>query len=159
VPPTEELLEKMLEELTDIKRAMADLISTTRFSRGGFIGPFTNAGRTKQVGKTPVVLVAGAEFPQAVTIETPGTGKDSDWLYIGNDKHGLRGAIRISLITATRLSDGNAMNIVVDRHQTLYAMAEVHNVVPEAGPGGIAGGVVINPINGEVAVRVYIGRL
>lgn len=157
--PTEELLAKMLEELGQIKRAMGDLISTTRFSRGNFIGPFTNAGRTKRVGKEAVVLVGAAEFPQAVTIETPGTGKISDWLYVGNDKNGLRGAVRIPLEKAMRISEGNTLGIVVDRGQKLYAMAEVHSVVPEAGPGGIAGGAVINPINGDVQVRVYIGRL
>jgi len=144
-----------LRVLPELREGLADLISTTRFSRGDFLGPITD-NRNYITKREPTSIFDGAVFPVAMFIECPGTGKSTDFLYIGPDPTTLRAGIKIPLDRAMSIANGNPLRVVCDRHQRMYAAADII----QAEQVDIAG----NPLNefgelgGEVELRVYYAR-
>jgi hypothetical protein len=144
-------LKGILDELKEIKVGLGDLISTTRFSRGGYDGPLIS-GADVRVGEKPVEIHSGAKFPAAVVVEcigTSGVPGSPDFIYFGTHEQQVRAGWRYPLNAPFTLSLGNVARFMVDRHQSLYAIADVFENLP---------GHIIRP-GAMVMIRVYKSRL
>jgi hypothetical protein len=167
MPSTETLLTQILGALVDIRAALGDLISTTRFSRGGYDGPMLRSSR-HIVGYEPVLIFSGAETPVALLIETDGTGEQKDCLYIHDDRGQCLSGYRFPLNKALSVATGNPIRIVADRHQRYYAMAVVKSrpqdktafaVTSQSEPNIIAATPGIQKNMGGLEIWVREGRL
>jgi len=149
------LLQDVRTQMTSLVTAAGDLISTSRFARGNFIGPLMDQ-RPYVIGREAVSIWDGGKFPVALTMECTGTGKATDFLYVGHDPRGLRNAVKIPLDKPLSIAAGNALQVLADRGQRIYAAADIR--LPEQ--LNVAGVVVTEEgtLGGEVQLRVYYGR-
>lgn len=142
------LREVIVPLLQDLVVYADDLVKTSRFNRGGFHGPMDH-GATFTVGRTPVCIYEGGDDPAAITIETDGDSVADDFLYVSRDATGIKSGFRLPLDGPSTIHTGNPLLVYADRHQKLWAMAEVHQGDPPMEPV---------TISGFISVRVIIGR-
>lgn len=148
--------------LYEIRGALADLISTSRFNRGGAVGPLIST-REYPVGLTPVKIHGGAAYPVVVVIEgdgvTPAVNNNTDFLFVATSSSLTRSAgFRYPLSNAGApgtarpfgLVQGNALQVICDRHQSLYATADVWLIPTIALP---------QRLGGLCSIKVHISRL
>jgi hypothetical protein len=119
-------IRRLLEEM---HAGMADLLSTTRFSRGGYDGPFLRGQLvTLAADGPPAKIVRGGEFPKALLLEAYAVGGAGDNLRISDDPGMMATGYIIGLAVAHTLDDGNPIRLVVDRAQDLWA--QYHRLNP-----------------------------
>jgi len=119
-------LAAVVEELRTTNALLRDLLTTTRFGRGGYDGPFLQANlRTLTPAGGVVEVFGGRGDPTALLFEFgPTLGGVTGTLYLSDDPGGIGGGFTLAIVA------GNGRRIIADRHQHIYAMVDATGAVP-----------------------------
>jgi len=126
----------------DLRTLQVDMITTSRFRRGGYDGPFLRGvWYTLRVGEM-IEIFSGHGEPAALMMEVVGPGFAQDIFYITDDTGSPTGGWRFSAAQDLSVANGNPIRLIADQHQSLFGYID----------HGFAGET-------ELRIRVYEAKL
>jgi len=115
------ILQQISKQLDTLITIGGDLVSTSRFQRGGYDGPFLRP-RVRVIGQVPVEIHAGHEYPTALLIEVlTGTGINGETLQVSDDRGAMQGGYVVDASAPISLAAGNPLRVMADRNQRMFA--------------------------------------
>jgi len=115
-------LRRIRAAVEDLRTLMRDLITTARFNRGGYDGPFLRGVLYGVPSTTSIEIYPGRGEPAAILIDVAGTGNANDTLYVSADPT-ARGGYRLPIANDAQL------RVICDQHQRLWAQADAQATV------------------------------
>ena len=108
----------ILAQLKIIAALLHDLITTARFNRGGYDGPFLSQRSITVPNSRAVEIYPGRGAPTALLIDVTGTGGVGELLFVSDDAGSVRAGWRV------RVTGDAQFRFIADANQRYYAQAE-----------------------------------